>query len=199
MEEGGKTAQHRKKALPTTTRTPITLLPETTPEKSSTMGPLTISMPCHPPPLIHYMPQSLSPLSEPFVLCFITGNIGVCYGCWQKYPKPCEPPHDLCVLHKEWREFFPPGSGTAQTRFGNVYYHCNVPCIQARCPFFSSNMLQIPAFIAAQLLPIHTEYLLFICAILWKVMCRVYTVYFHVLLVVLNDTLVFSCSLGIKI
>ena len=34
---------------------------------------------------------------------------------------------------------------------GGVYYHCNMPCIQARCPAFSPELLQIPAFIAAQL------------------------------------------------
>ena len=116
-------------------------------------------MPSHPPPLVHFTPRSPSPVSEPFVLCFITGNISVCYGCRQKYPKPCQPPDDLCVRHKEWREFFAPGSATAQTRYGNVYCHCNTPYIQARFPFFTSDMLEITAFIAAQLLPVHTEYL----------------------------------------
>ena len=136
--KGTKTTQHKKKALATTTRTPINLPPGTTPAVSN---PSSNSMPVHPPPLIHFTPQSPSPASEPFVHRFISGNISVCYGCRQKYPKLCVPPNDLCVRHKEWCEFFPLGSGTAQARFGNVYYHCNVPCIQARCPFFSSNML----------------------------------------------------------
>ena len=161
--KGGKTTQHKKKVLPITSRTPIVSLASgTTPGVSTSSQSSSSSMPVHPPPLIHLTPQSPSPgseTSEPFVLCFISGNISVCYGCRQKYPKPCVPPNDLCVRHKEWREFFPPGSATAQARFGNVYYHCNVPCIQARCPFFSSNLLQIPALMAVQLLPVHTEYL----------------------------------------
>ena len=128
-------------------------------EADNSCSSTSVRMPSHPPPLIHYTPQSPSSVSEPFVLCFVTGKISVCYGCRQKYPRPCQPPDDLCVRHKEWREFFPPGAGTAQTRFGNVYYHCDTPCIQARCPAFSPEFLQIPAFIAAQLLPVHTEYL----------------------------------------
>ena len=128
-------------------------------QRSSTVGVGNLRMPSHPPPLVHFTPRSPSPTPEPFVLCFVTGNISVCYGCRQRYSKPCQPPHDLCVRHKEWREFFAPGSVTAQTRFGNVYYHCNTPCIQARCPFFTSDMLEVTAFMAAQLLPAHTEYL----------------------------------------
>ena len=160
--KGGKVAQ-RKKTVTVTSRTPISVVSGTESQVSNaadnSCSSTSVRMPSHPPPLIHYTPQSLTPLSEPFVLCFVTGNISVCYGCRQKYPKPCQPPDDLCVRHKEWREFFPPGSGTAQTRFSNVYYHCNTPCIQARCPAFSPELLQIPAFIAAQLLPVHTEYL----------------------------------------
>ena len=95
----------------------------------------------------------------PLLLCFVMGNISVCYGCKQKYPKPPTPPNDICVRHKEWREHFPPGSSTSSSRHGNVYYHCNVLCIQAKCPFFESSMLVITAEVAAQLLPIHTEYL----------------------------------------
>ena len=157
--KGGKTTQYKKKTLPTTSRTLVSLPCGTTTGVSNPLRPSSNSMPIHPPPLIHFTPQSPSPTSEPFLLCFISGNISVCYGCRQKYPKPCVPPNDLCVQHKEWREFFPPGSGTAQARFGNVYYHCNVPCIQARCPFFSSRLLQIPALVAVQLLPVHTEFL----------------------------------------
>ena len=91
----------------------------------------TVRLPSHLPPLVHFTPQGPSPsTSEPFQLCFISGNISVCYGCRQKYSKPCQPPNDLCVRHKEWRQYFPHGSATAQTKFANVYYHCNIPCLQ---------------------------------------------------------------------
>ena len=162
--KGGKRPQPKKKALAVQTRTSIAELSgvtvtDATSSRSSASRGANLRMPSHPPPLVHVTPRSPSPISEPFVLCFVTGNISVCYGCRQKYQKPCQPPHDLCVRHKEWREFFAPGSATAQTRFGNVYYHCNTPCIQARCPFFTSDMLEVTALMAAQLLPAHTEYL----------------------------------------
>ena len=167
--KGGKRPQTKKKGPAMQTRTSIAELSGvtvsdttremgTTSNRSSASEGGNLKMPSHPPPLVHITPHN-SPVSESFVLCFVTGNISVCYGCRQKYPKPCQPPHDLCVRHKEWREFFAPGSATAQTRFGNVYYHCNTPCIQARCPFFTSDMLEVTAFMAAQLLPAHTEYL----------------------------------------
>jgi len=90
----------------------------------------------------------------------ITGNIRVCRGCQQKYSKPALPPHNLCVQHKEWQSF-----GTMdnrQARFGNVYFHCNLscvnlPCVKAVWPSFSLEMLHIPPSVVVQLLPVHTE------------------------------------------
>ena len=115
------------------------------------------TVPSCPPPLVHVTPQTSCTLqAEPFELSFITGNISVCYGCRQKYVKPCSPPNDLCVRHKEWREYFPPGSATSQLRYANCYYHCN---IQAKCPYFQGHMLKIPAIVAVQLSPIHTQHL----------------------------------------
>ena len=116
------------------------------------------NMPIVPPPLIHCVTPTTSPNTSPFILTFITGNIRVCRGCRQKYPKPPVPPLDLCVKHQEWQEFIGP-SGMPQTRYGNVYYHCNIPCIHARNADFESSMLQIPATVLVQLLPLHTEYL----------------------------------------
>ena len=81
------------------------------------------------------------------------------YGCRKKYPKPSSPPSDICVKHKEWREYFPTGSATPQSKYGNCYYHCNIPCILAKCPYFQGKMLKIPPTEAAQLLPVHTDHL----------------------------------------
>jgi hypothetical protein len=120
-------------------------------ESSSTAG-----LPLLPPPLVHY---PLSQDSEsPFELAFISGNISVCRGCRQKYTKPVTPPLDLCIRHKEWQEFLGP-LGTPQTRYGNVYYHCNIPCIRSRNPEFEPAMLCVHPIIAMQLMPVHTEYL----------------------------------------
>ena len=155
-KKGNKSNYQKKKVSPTLSRTPISSMLS----RSSDTGGHGVSVPSCPPLLVHVSPQSVSPPSvEPFELCFISGNISVCYGCRQKYPKPCVAPNDLCVKHREWREFFPPGSATPQSRFGNCYYHCNVPCIQAKCPFFKTSMLKISAQVAVQLMPVHTEYL----------------------------------------
>lgn len=170
-KKGGKSAHSKKKIQKTVTRTPIDVISSTAENIGTPSAPRSVHLPSsqsisatsvvpsHPPPLVHITPHSPAPTAEPFTLCFIMGNISVCYGCRQKYRKPCQPPEDLCVQHKEWREFFPSGSATTQTRFCNVYYHCNAPCIQARCPYFKADQLIIPAMIAAQMLPIHTQYL----------------------------------------
>ena len=112
-----------------------------------------------PPPLVHCPTAVTPPSSSSFELAFITGNISVCRGCRQKYTKPAQPPMDLCVRHKEWQKFIDP-CGDQQSRYGNVYYHCNVPCIRSRCPEFEPAQLEIPTRIAMQLSPLHTEYLI---------------------------------------
>lgn len=113
-------------------------------------------LPRGPPPLVRCV--SSSPEVSPFQLAFITGNIAVCRGCKQRYLKPASPPMDLCIRHKEWQEFRSP-SGELQSRYGNVYYHCNVACVQARCPSFEPSMLEVHPSLAMQLMPVHTEYL----------------------------------------
>ena len=47
-------------------------------------------------------------------------------------------------------------SGMPQTRYENVYYHCNIPCIRTQNIHFESSMLRIPATVLVQLLPAHT-------------------------------------------
>jgi hypothetical protein len=112
-------------------------------------------IPTSPPPLIHVpMPST----NNPFVLCFIRGNIRVCHGCRQKYPKPPLPPLDLCVKHQEWQRFGP--HDNQQTRYGNVYYHCNIPCLRTYNSDFQPSMMDIPPATLSQLLPAHTEYLI---------------------------------------
>lgn len=125
---------------------------------SVNIGPqsFTSMLPLSPPPLIHASPEG-STETSPFILTFITGNIRVCRGCRQKYAKPAMPPNNLCVRHKEWQTFGP--ADNRQRRFGNVYFHCNTPCIQAVWPHFHPEQLDIPPSMIVQLLPIHTEYI----------------------------------------
>ena len=117
----------------------------------------TSAMPSVPPPLISC---NTSPANDsPYTLLFISSNIRVCRGCRQRFAKPPLPPHDLCVQHKEWQEFTPVGGSCPQHRYGNVYYHCNLPCILARCANFSPGALEIPVSVLVCLLPVHTAFI----------------------------------------
>ena len=73
--------------------------------------------------------------TNPFCLCFIKGNISVCIGCKNRYEKSPQPPNDLCIKHKEWREFTPVGSETPQSKFSNVHYHCKPQCVWLNPPY----------------------------------------------------------------
>lgn len=114
-----------------------------------------------PPPQPSYMPFTASapapqvtpslPPTSPFTLCKIAGNISICAGCHNKYPKHPSPPDDLCIKHQEWRKYMPAGSQTPQCRFGNVYYHFNPRCVRLRCPEFIPNYMEIPPEVCSQL------------------------------------------------
>ena len=95
-KKGGKSVKQKKKNQPTESRTSIAVLSGVA-SCTSTQGQLepllqqvtavssSLQLPSHPPPLVHYTPHAQGPSSsEPFVLCFIAGNIGICYGCRQK-------------------------------------------------------------------------------------------------------------------
>ena len=53
---------------------------------------------------------------QKFFIKFIVGNISVCYGCRNRYPKNPKPPDDICLQTEEWRQFTPAGSLLPQTR-----------------------------------------------------------------------------------
>ena len=92
-------------------------------------------------PYPYSYPPGTSPVTgatNPFSLCFIRGNIAICSGCHNRYTKTKQPPHDLCIRHKEWHKFIPAGAGTepSHARFANVYYHCHPQCVWLHCPDF---------------------------------------------------------------
>ena len=115
---------------PTTTCTSNSL-PSTQTIASTTSASAPV-LPSSPSPLVHVWPNVYTyamPQTDQFVLTFIRGNISICYGCKQHYVKPVIPPNDLCIMHQEWRTYTIPGSPSPQTKFGNAYYHPNIPCI----------------------------------------------------------------------
>ena len=71
-----------------------------------------------PPPSPYSMPlqQDAGSMPPPIVLSKFMGNISVCAGCLNKYPKQPTPPSDLYIRHKEWRTFVLTGSQAPQSR-----------------------------------------------------------------------------------
>ena len=67
----------------------------------------------------------------------------------------------ICLQHKEWRVYTPQGSSTPQRRFGNVYYHCSVACVQSSWPSFSPASVVVPEDVNCKLLAVHKHLLNF--------------------------------------
>lgn len=97
------------------------------------------------------------PPSSPFVLSKITGNISVCAGCRNKYPKNPSPPDNFCIKHQEWREYTPSRTQNAQKKFGNVYYHFTPQCVWLRCAWFIPSTLEVPSDIYAEVTDEHIK------------------------------------------
>ena len=103
--------------------------------------------------------QPLSNSGNPFRICFVAGNMCVCYECKGKYLKEAGLPHDLCFQHEELRWFTPSGSTTPQSHFSNVYYHCNAACIFATFPSFVPSSVIVPPQVHAKLDSVHKQWI----------------------------------------
>ena len=64
----------------------------------------------------------------------------------------------LHTIYEEWRTFTPQGS-SQQSRFGNVYYHCSVPCVRAVWPSFIPHSVVVPFEVKTRLQPQHIDWL----------------------------------------
>ena len=98
--------------------------------------------PCSFPPHFPYSPYSPGPPNS-FSHCFISGNISVCMGCKNRYSKPAQPPDDLVIKHQEWRQFTT--EARVQSKYGNIYYHCNPQCVWLRYPEFVPSQVDTTA------------------------------------------------------
>jgi len=77
--------------------------------------------------------------TEPFTLIVLYGNISVCSGCHQKFPrKPnsdyADPPYDLPFKHMEPRPYNSPLTGMSTSRVGNACYHVYLPYLHSDIP-----------------------------------------------------------------
>ena len=105
-----------------------------------------------------------APLNS-FTLIFLHGNISVCSGCHQGFPrKPngeyADPPYDMAIHHVELRMHNSPITGMPTSKIGNAYYHVYLPCLQYNWPTISANDITIPFELKTMLLYEHKILLL---------------------------------------
>ena len=98
--------------------------------------------------------------SNPFTLIFLHGNISVCSGCHQRFPrKPngefADPPYDMAIQHVEPRMYNSPITGMPTSKIGNAYYHVYLPCLKYNWPTISANDIAIPFELKTMLLYEH--------------------------------------------
>ena len=98
--------------------------------------------------------------SNPFTLIFLHGNISVCSGCHQRFPrKPngeyADPPYDMAIQHMEPRMYNSPIIGMPTSKIGNAYYHVYLPCLEYNWPTISANDIAIPFELKTMLLYEH--------------------------------------------
>ena len=102
----------------------------------------------HKPSLLLYYSSaspysSVSPDTNPFTLTVVAGNISVCRGCKQHYVKPVIPPWTYVFVIKNGKTSLTLQDTPNSVLHGNVYYHCNTPCIVARCPTFPPRICRL--------------------------------------------------------
>ena len=142
-----------------------------TPTSRSTGPPRLITPPQSSPSI--YRPSALPTLIQPvfssppapFRLIVLHGNISVCNGCHQRFPRKStggveDPPFNLAVQHYEDRYFINPGTGLQQARKGNAYYHAYMPCIFLKWPQLTASSLVVEELVRHKLTEEHRQLLL---------------------------------------
>lgn len=90
-------------------------------------------------------------------------QVRTCYGCGKMIRTPPAlplPPHDLCIVRKEYRSF---RNGEGELKVSdqpqNCHYHLRVSCIKKKHRDFVSSMLNIPDSLKFKLTAIHWDWL----------------------------------------
>ena len=102
-----------------------------------------------------------------FWLQFVKGNISRCSGCGQRNlrgvdGKPKQPPHDLCLQHKEYVIFENPHTGMHQlsSDLRNVYYHASVGCVTQKYSTFNpTTHVKVSGEVRGKLSVVHLAHL----------------------------------------
>ena len=90
-------------------------------------------------------------------------QVRMCYGCGQAIQVPPEippPPHDLCVINKEFRSYRKPdGSLKVSIERQNCHYHLKQKCIERRHPDLLPSAVRIPPHVRPSLTAVHWRWL----------------------------------------
>ena len=98
----------------------------------------------------HLLSQPVFPAPlSPFTLILLHGNISVCSGCHQRFPRKlsgecADPPYNMAIQHVEPRMYNSPITGMPTSKVGNAYYHVYLPCLQSNWPTVSASDITIP-------------------------------------------------------
>uniref|UniRef100_A0A1X7V9K3 Uncharacterized protein n=1 Tax=Amphimedon queenslandica TaxID=400682 RepID=A0A1X7V9K3_AMPQE len=115
---------------------PNTFSPSSLNETPATWNPIAVCSPIFPKPPM------------PFKLVFTSGNISVCQGCRQRFPRSTngsiiDAPYNIVIRHEESCSFQNPTTKIMQTKSGNAYYHAYSNGIQSKWPHFNGLQVEI--------------------------------------------------------
>lgn len=105
------------------------------------------------------------PSNDNFSIKELAGTqVRVCYGCGgiiSISPAVPPPPHDLCIVNREYRVYRKPdGTVYITNDRQNCHYHLNRTCVKMKHGDFIPSMLNFPHMLKPKLTAVHWEWLL---------------------------------------
>ena len=109
------------------------------------------------------IPQDFAVFPAPsasFILVILHGNISVCSGCCQQFPRSSNgdygnPPYNMAIQHMEPRKFNSPITGIPMSKVGNAYYHVYLLCLCTNWPSLLGHDVIVPTELVPKLLSEH--------------------------------------------
>ena len=101
--------------------------------------------------------------NETFSIKELAGTqVRVCYGCGEIIripPVVPAPPHDLCIVNREYRVYRKPdGTLKISNDRQNCHYHLNPRCVRMKHNDFIPSMLNIPHVLRPKLTAVHWDW-----------------------------------------
>ncbi|XP_028403982.1 uncharacterized protein LOC114526581 [Dendronephthya gigantea] len=90
-------------------------------------------------------------------------QVRMCYGCGQAVripPAVPAPPHDVCIVKKEFRSYRAPhGSLKVSNVPQNCHYHLKRSCVERKHPEFLPSALKVPALLQPKMNTFHQDWI----------------------------------------